>query len=299
MSIEITDSVNYYKWIPSSSGDLSLGYQLGGNDNLQPIATIGKNGTLTASSLQKTANATDTDAYVFAMVDQNGTLQRGYAVLNSINTNFSSIQNQVNLLSQASTGLTNMINTVTAQASQAATVVNSLASLNLDGRVSTLSSRSDLQQTDIDTLKSQNLNTRVSVTENNLGTLNSTVSTLNGQNLNTRLTSTEGQLSLTRTDVNTLKSQNLNSRISVVENQNLDARLASLTSTIGAISTADANLINQYNQLYAAVQALQLQVTNISGGSGTGITSNSNLFNMIVIQGVIVIALVLFLVLKK
>jgi hypothetical protein len=299
MSIEITDSVNYYKWIPSSSGDLSLGYQLGGNDNLQPIATIGKNGTLTASSLQKTANATDTDAYVFAMVDQNGTLQRGYAVLNSINTNFSSIQNQVNLLSQASTGLTNMINTVTAQASQATSVVNSLASLNLDGRVSTLSSRSDLQQTDIDTLKSQNLNTRVSVTENNLGTLNSTVSTLNGQNLNTRLTSTEGQLSLTRTDVNTLKSQNLNSRISVVENQNLDARLASLTSTLGAISTADANLINQYNQLYAAVQALQLQVTNISGGSGTGITSNSNLFNMIVIQGVIVIALVLFLVLKK
>lgn len=299
MSIEITDSVNYYKWIPSSSGDLSLGYQLGGNDNLQPIATIGKNGTLTASSLQKTANAADTDAYVFAMVDQNGTLQRGYAVLNSINTNFSSIQNQVNLLSQASTGLTNMINTVTAQASQATSVVNSLASLNLDGRVSTLSSRTDLQQTDIDTLKSQNLNSRVSVAESNLGTLNSTVSTLNGQNLNTRLTSAEGQVSLTRTDVNTLKSQNLNSRISVIENQNLDARLASLTSTLGAISTADANLINQYNQLYAAVQALQLQVTNLSGGSGSGITSNSNLFNMIVVQGVIVIALVLFLVLKK
>jgi hypothetical protein len=99
--------------------------------------------------------------------------------------------------------------------------------------------------------------------------------------------------------VNTLKSQNLNSRISVIENQNLDARLASLTSTLGAISTADANLINQYNQLYAAVQALQLQVTNLSGGSGSGITSNSNLFNMIVVQGVIVIALVLFLVLKK
>jgi chromosome segregation ATPase len=299
MSIEITDSVNYYKWIPSSSGDLSLGYQLGGNDNLQPIATIGKNGTLTASSLKKTANAADTDAYVFAMVDQNGTLQRGYAVLNSINTNFSSIQNQVNLLSQASTGLTNMINTVTAQASQATSVVNSLASLNLDGRVSTLSSRTDLQQTDIDTLKSQNLNSRVSVAESNLGTLNSTVSTLNGQNLNTRLTSAEGQVSLTKTDVNTLKSQNLNSRISVIENQNLDARLASLTSTLGAISTADANLINQYNQLYAAVQALQLQVTNLSGGSGSGITSNSNLFNMIVVQGVIVIALVLFLVLKK
>jgi len=299
MSLEITDSVNYYKWMPSSSGDLMLGYQLGGNDNLSQIAAVNKDGTLVSNALKKTTSSIDTDSPVFAMIDKDGALIRGYGALNSINSNFTTLQNQVNLVSQSNAGLTSLVNTVTNQAAQAASQVNSLVNLNLDGRVATLSAASSLHHTDIDALKALNAGTRLGVVENNVGLLSTSVTTLNGQNLNTRLTSTEGQVSLNRTDINTLRSQNLNSRIGVLENQNLDARIASITSTLGAISTADANLINQYNQLFAAVQALQLQVTNISGGSGSGISSNSNLFNMIVIQTIVLIGLILYLVLKK
>jgi hypothetical protein len=233
------------------------------------------------------------------MLDKNGGLVRGFGALNSINSNFTALQNQLNLISQTNAGLTSLVTTVTNQASQAVSQVNNLVNLNLDGRVATLQASNALQQNDIDALKGLNLGTRLGVVENNLGVINGTVTLLNSQNLNTRLTTVEGRSSLAQTDVNTLKSQNLNSRLGVLENQNLDSRLTSITSTLGAISTADANLINQYNQLFAAVQALQLQVTNISGGSGSGITSNSNLFNLIVIQGVILIGLLLYLFLKK
>ncbi len=299
MSLEITDSVNYYKWLPNSSGDLMLGYQLGGNDNLAQVAAITKTGNLVSNALKKTASSQDSDSPVFAMLDKNGGLVRGFGALNSINSNFTALQNQLNLISQTNAGLTSLVTTVTNQASQAVSQVNNLVNLNLDGRVATLQASNALQQNDIDALKGLNLGTRLGVVENNLGVINGTVTLLNSQNLNTRLTTVEGRSSLAQTDVNTLKSQNLNSRLGVLENQNLDSRLTSITSTLGAISTADANLINQYNQLFAAVQALQLQVTNISGGSGSGITSNSNLFNLIVIQGVILIALLLYLFLKK
>lgn len=299
MSVEITDTVNYYKWLPNSSGDLNLGYQQGGNDNLIPIASIRKDGSLLSRSLRKTTAVNDTDSPVFTMVDKDGVLIRGFGALNSINANFNALQNQVNLLSQSNVGLTSLVNTATNQASQAASQVNSLLNLNLDSRVATLSATSSLHQSDLDALKSQNLSTRLTVAENNVALINTSVSTLNSQNLNTRLTSAEGQVSLNRTDINTLRSQNLNARLGVIENQNLDARVATLTSTLGAISTADANLINQYNQLYAAVQALQLQVTNLSGGSGSGVTSNANLFNMIIIMAIVLFGLVLYLFLKK
>ena len=299
MSLEITDSVNYYKWLPNSSGDLMLGYQLGGNDNLAQVVAITKTGNLVSNALKKTASSQDSDSPVFAMLDKNGGLVRGFGALNSINSNFTALQNQLNLISQTNAGLTSLVTTVTNQASQAVSQVNNLVNLNLDGRVATLQASNALQQNDIDALKGLNLGTRLGVVENNLGVINGTVTLLNSQNLNTRLTTVEGRSSLAQTDVNTLKSQNLNSRLGVLENQNLDSRLTSITSTLGAISTADANLINQYNQLFAAVQALQLQVTNISGGSGSGITSNSNLFNLIVIQGVILIGLLLYLFLKK
>lgn len=299
MSLEITDSVNYYKWMPSASGDLMLGYQQGGNTNFSQIAAVNKDGSLVSNTLKKTASSLDTDSPVFAMVDKDGALIRGYATLHSINSNFSTLQNQINLITQSNAGLTSLVNTVTNQAAQAASVVNNLVNLNLDGRVATLSATSALHQTDIDALKSLNAGTRLGVIENNVGLLNTNVNTLNSQNLSTRLTSLEGREALNRSDINTLRAQNLHTRLSVIENQNLDARINSITSTLGAISTADANLINQYNQLYAAVQALQLQVANVSGGSGSGITSNNNLFNMIVIQTIVLIALILYQVLKK
>ena len=299
MSLEITDSVNYYKWLPSPSGDLMLGYQQGGNDNLSQIAAIAKDGTLISKPLRKTDSSIDTDSPVFAMIDKDGGLLRGYGALNSINTNFTALQNQMNTVSQSNAGLSSLVTTVTNQASAAVSQVTSLINLNLDGRVATLQATSGIHQSDLEALKGLNLGKRLGIAETNLSLMNTSVVTLNGQNLNTRLTSTEGQVSLNRTDINTLRSQNLNSRLGVLENQNLDARLSSITSTLGAISTADANLINQYNQLFAAVQAIQLQVTNISGGSGTGITSNSNLFNMVVIQFIVVVGLILYLVLKK
>jgi hypothetical protein len=165
--------------------------------------------------------------------------------------------------------------------------------------VATLAATSAQHQSDLEALKSQNLTTRLGVAENNLSIVTNSVTTLNGQNLNTRLTSAEGQTALNRTDINTLRSQNLNTRLGILENQNLDSRIISITSTLGAISTADANLINQYNQLFAAVQALQLQVNNLTGGSGSGVTSNSNLFNMIIIQLIILIALIVYVILKK
>lgn len=299
MSVEITDSVNYYKWMPDSNGNLVLGYQQGGNDNLATIASIDRTGSLRSNALKQTSDTSDTDSPVFILADKDGGFVRGFGTVNSINANFTSLQNQVNLLSQTNAGLASLVNTVTTQASQAVSQVSSLINLNLDGRVATLAASNALQQNDLDLLKSQNLGTRVGVAENNLSVLTTNVSTLNGQNLNTRLTSAEGQVSLNRVDINTFKSQNLNMRIGLLENQNLDTRIASITAILGAIGTADANIINQYNQLYAAVQAIQLQVSNLTGGSGSGITSNSNLFNMIVIQAIVLIALVLYLVLRK
>lgn len=299
MSVEITDTVNYYKWMPSASGDLSLGYQHGGNNSFVPITTIDRTGNLISSALQRTTAVNDTDSPVFALLDKDGKFIRGFGTANSINANFMALQNQMNLVAQSNAGLTSMVNTVTSQASQAVSQVGSLINLNLDSRVATLSATSVQHNSDLDALKSQNLTTRLGVAENNLSIITSNVTTLNSQNLNTRLTSAEGQTALSRTDINTFKSQNLNTRIGVIENQNLDSRLSSITSTLGAISTADANIINQYNQLFAAVQALQLQVNNLTGGSGSGVTSNSNLFNMIIIQLIILVALVVYVILKK
>lgn len=299
MSVEITDTVNYYKWMPSASGDLSLGYQQGGNDSFVPITTIDRSGNLIAGGLKRTTAVNDTDSPVFALIDREGKFIRGYGTANSINANFMALQNQMNLVAQSNAGLTSAVNTVTSQASQAVTQVSSLINLNLDSRVATLAATSAQHQSDLEALKSQNLTTRLGVAENNLSIVTNSVTTLNGQNLNTRLTSAEGQTALNRTDINTLRSQNLNARLGILENQNLDSRIISITSTLGAISTADANLINQYNQLFAAVQALQLQVNNLTGGSGSGVTSNSNLFNMIIIQLIILIALIVYVILKK
>ena len=283
MSVEITDSVNYYKWQPGSTGNLVLGYQLGGNDNLSTILDIQKTGTLSSAGLRKTTDSTDTDTPVIVMVDKNGALIRGYSALNSINTNFVSLQTDINSLKSLSIGTR-----LGVAEGNLSILYSTLNSQNLNTRLTTAES----QLANVDILKSQNLNTRLTTAESQLADVN----ILKSQNLNTRLNTTESQL----TDVNILKSQNLNSRLGAIESQNLDSRIAHLTAILGSISAADSNFINQYNQLNAAIQSMQVEISNIKViGGGSGLTSNSNLFNMIVVQAIILFCLMLYLILRK
>jgi hypothetical protein len=299
MSLEITDSVNYYRWEPGSNGSLVLGYQLGGNDNFSPILGVNKTGNLSSAALKKTTAAADTDSPVFVMTDKDGVLLRDYNTMNTINSNFTTLQNQVNTISQASTGLAPTVNNLSTQVNTLSSQVNTLVGQNLDSRLSTATAANATQQTDINTLKALNLGSRMSLAESNISVVYTSVNRLNGQNLDTRITAAETSASQAKTEVNTIKSQNLNTRIGALESLNLDTRVTNLTSILGAISTADANLINQYNQLNAAVQALQVEISNITGAGVSGITSNSNLFNFIVIQGFALLIIILYLVIRR
>lgn len=299
--MEITDLTNYYKWIAGSDGALNLAYQNGGDTNMLPIMTIDQTGSLTSNGLQKTLDPTDTSSAVLAQVDANGKLLRGYGVTNTLQNNFSTIQSQLNVLNLANVGQTGQISTMSNQLTNLSSNVSSLLSMNVPTQLSTLTGLVSSTQNVINILQGQNLNARVGVLENNNSVLTNSVSTINGQNLNGRLTTAEGYISTLNTNMTTLVGQNLGSRITSLENSNLDTRISQVQAVLGSISTADANLITEYNQLYAAVHTLQLQVANLStpNASPNVTVPNNTVFYVVVLEGMLLLGVLLYLFFRR
>ena len=285
MSIEINDNTNFYKWATGTNGVLNLAYQQGGNNNLQPImsfsptgsinttgtATVGPifssgnivaNGSISAVGLAKTSNTNDINQSILS-VDPNGNFVRDYTTTNAV----TNLTNQIQSINNFNLGVSASIVTVTYL----------ISGVNVPPN---LTNRLNTAETNISTALSgySAIISRLNTDEANIATLQAGF-----QPISAALTTAQNTVTQAAQTVNSMQSQ-----------------VTTLNSNYSGLSASYTQLSAAYNTLQNQVTTLQNQVNAISPNSvANNLSSNSNLFNFVVVEGILIVVLIILFITRK
>jgi prefoldin subunit 5 len=285
MSIEITDNTNFYKWMTGSNGVLNLAYQLGGNNNMKPIlafsntgaitsagtATVGPvfssgnivaTGTISSAGLAKTSNSNDTNQALLS-VDPNGNFIRDYATTNAVNN----LAGQIQSINNFNIGISASIATVTWLISG----VN--VPPNLSNRLTTV-------ETNVATAVSgySAIISRLNTDEANISTLQAGF-----QPISAALATAQNTVTQAAQTVNGMQGQ-----------------LNTLSGNYSGLSASYTQLSSAYNAVQTQLSTLQNQVNAVSPNTAANtLSSNSNLLNFVVIEGVLIVVLIILFITRK
>jgi hypothetical protein len=278
MSIEINDNINFYKWATGTNGVLNLAYQQGGNNNLQPIMSFSPTG-----SINTTGTATVGPLFSSGNIVANGSMAavglKKTSNSNDLNQSLLSVDLNGNFIRDYTT--TNAVNNLAGQ-------IQSINNFNLGVSASIATVTYLISGTNIPA----NLSNRLTTAETNISTALSGYSAIIS-----RLNTDEANITTLQNGFRPISEALTAAQITVTQAaqtvNSMQSQVTILTSNYNGVSAAYNTLQNQFT-------ALQNQVNTISPNSVTNnLSSNSNLFNFVVVEGILIVVLIILFITRK